>query len=203
MFWCEATNATWVQRWSPRESLVTGIFFLPVFRGVLGWLRHSRSVYGRSLPLRGGLDRSGLRPAGVQPSLHQTWDLQGWQVPVSPRLERGTLHYRSASLWICVCTCERVWCVPAYQLRGWAEAPSQTWLRQLLSTSLREFRNEKRLRKADHRGFARECWRDGRIERECVSIRIKLTSVTVVPRAHGGTKAFSYRTWSHGHIFRC
>lgn len=110
-------------------------------------------------------------------------------------------------LCVSVCTCERVWCLPAYQQRGWAEAPSQTLLWQLLCTSLREFRNEKRLRKADHKGFARECWRDGRIERESVSIRIKLTSVTVVPRAHGGTKAFSYRTWSrtwsHGQICRC
>lgn len=121
---------------------------------MLGWLRDSRSVYGRSLPLRGRLDRSRLRPASMQPSLHQTRNLQGRQVPVSPGLERRTLHHWSASPCICVCTCECVWCLSAYQLRGCAEWDFCDNYFVLHSGNLD-------MRKVEHRGFAKEGWKEG------------------------------------------
>lgn len=139
-------------------TLLTRGFSLLVFRGVLGRLRNSRSVYGRSLPLRGRLDGSGLRPASVQPSLHQTRNLQGRQVPVSPGLERRTLHHRSASPPMSVCV--RVW------VRLMCVCLSATWVCKgtqgvVCDSYFAPHSGNLDMRKADHRGFAKEGWREG------------------------------------------
>lgn len=75
------------------EAMFVIQVFLASIRGVLGWLWDPWSVYGWSLPLWGGLDGRRLWPARLQPTLYQTRHLQGWEVPVSPGLERRALHH--------------------------------------------------------------------------------------------------------------
>lgn len=75
--------------------------FFSSVRGVLSGLRYPWRVHGRGLSLRGRLDGRWLRPACLQPTLHQARNLQGRKVPVSPGLERRALHHRWAPL---VCT---------------------------------------------------------------------------------------------------